>query len=513
MIKQLLGLRQATPEDCRFLWVCRNDPETRAASFSAAEIPYEEHERWFRERGGSSDTRIWIVQDAAANRLGYVRFSLRGEEAEISTALERSCRGMGYGTAALRLASERLFSEGSIRRIIAYSKPENTGSLRVFERAGFSSLGHCKIRGSQVHLFVQPRQEEIRILFRVDASKTLGIGHLRRSLSLAAALKRVGLHSVFRIEAGSGLLEMISEAGFSTVFLQEEVPWSEGDWAATRQIAREIGAGGIVVDSEQPTAADLERLRQSGFAVVLRDDLGRRGMPAVDLVLNANADAQRIPYPAPGPSTEMQLGPRYAVLAPDFWEGDPVRKLKEPPLVLVTLGGADPGGRTAQILCRLDRIGKPFRMRVVIGPLFPPTEQIHTAVGELRHPVEWCEGVGSLRGLLEEADLAVSGAGQTLYELAWAGCPAVAVETAPNQQGQARALEEAGCLLRGGSVREEHFLQGVEAAVERLLGDAALRARMGRAGRGLVDGQGAARVAEKIRQRMIGAVHADSKCA
>lgn len=507
------GLREVTPEDCRFLWECRNDPQTRAASFSQAEIPYEEHERWFREKGRSPENRIWIVQQGDESRIGYVRFSLRGEEAQISAALERGHRGKGFGTAALRLACERLLLEGRIRRIIAYIKPDNEGSLRAFQRAGFDPLGFCRIQGVQVHCLVRKSGEEIRILFRVEAGPAIGFGHLRRSLSLAAALKGIGLQSVFRLQADQGFLEMISEAGFPSFCFQEEPPWSERDWAETLRIAGEIGAGGIVVDSEEPKAADLERIRRSGLAVILRDDLGRRGTPAVDLLLNANADAEQIPYPDPGPSTQMQIGPRYAVLAPDFLEAPPVRSLQDPPLVLVTLGGADPEGLTVEIVRRLDRIEKPFRMRVVIGPLFPPAEQIRAAAGELRHPVEWSGRVASLRKVLEEADLAVSGAGQTLYETAWAGCPAVAVEMASNQRGQVQALERAGCVIRAGSARENDYLPRIEAAVERLLQDEALRTRMGRAGRALVDGRGAARVAAKIQECVMGVMHAGSKHA
>ena len=147
-------------------------------------------------------------------------------------------------------------------------------------------------------------------------------------------------------------------------------------------------------------------------------------------------------------------------------------------------------------------------MRVVIGPLFPAMERIRAEAGSLNHPVEWSQQPASLRSLVEEADLAVSGAGQTLYELAWAGCPAVAVETAPNQEGQARALEAAGSLIRAGGIRDPEFPDRMEAAVKRLLEEKELRARMGRAGQSLVDGQGAARVAARIKECINGAAHA-----
>ena len=101
-----------------------------------------------------------------------------------------------------------------------------------------------------------------------------------------------------------------------------------------------------------------------------------------------------------------------------------------------------------------------------------------------------------------QADLAVSAAGQTLYELAHVGCPVVAVRMAENQEGQMRAFAAAGTLLPGGSVEKDADFSGVRATVGRLLADPAARAAMSAAGRRMVDGGGARRVAEAISQEI-----------
>ena len=94
--------------------------------------------------------------------------------------------------------------------------------------------------------------------------------------------------------------------------------------------------------------------------------------------------------------------------------------------------------------------------------------------------------------------MAVSGGGQTLYELAAAGVPTVAIEVAENQRFQMEAFEAEG------------FLRSVEAGqpaecglvtanmVDCLRQDQEMRSRMSQAGRRLVDGRGSLRVAEAI---------------
>ena len=142
-------LRPARAEDCRALWEWRNDPDTREASFDTEKIPFERHCAWFEEHLSSPDTRIWIVLGPQGNGIGYVRFQIRGSEAEISAALEPRERGKGYGTAAIRAAAEKMLSMGPPRRLTALVKKSNGGSRRSFERAGFQMAGTRTVAGTE----------------------------------------------------------------------------------------------------------------------------------------------------------------------------------------------------------------------------------------------------------------------------------------------------------------------------------------------------------------------------
>ena len=132
-----MTLRLATLDDCRILWNWRNEATTREASTNTDVIPYGDHEKWFSRKLGSRDTQIFILVDAFCHRVGYVRFSIEEDEAEISVSVDEAQRGKGYGSAGIRQGSDRLISSGLVKRIIAHIKPENLASLNSFRSAGY----------------------------------------------------------------------------------------------------------------------------------------------------------------------------------------------------------------------------------------------------------------------------------------------------------------------------------------------------------------------------------------
>ncbi len=63
---------------------------------------------------------------------------LQQDEAEVSYWLGRSFRGRGLASGAVKQMVTNAFrTRPGLRRVVAYVHPENSGSIRVLERAGF----------------------------------------------------------------------------------------------------------------------------------------------------------------------------------------------------------------------------------------------------------------------------------------------------------------------------------------------------------------------------------------
>ncbi len=335
------------------------------------------------------------------------------------------------------------------------------------------------------------------VLFRVDADHRVGLGHLQRCLSLAQALKRFSVKSFFLVSGAPEALKRVRDFGFDGFPLGAPSSWSPADQRQTCAMAKERNCRVIIVDSDEEGDQYLSFLTLAGFAVCAIEDINPHPFPC-HLVVNGDAHARTLEYRSPLPGTRFLQGPEYAILRSEFWEvpAHPVRP--EVQNVLVIFGGADPYCLTPKVLRLLESVPGQFSVSAVLGPFFRNPEEVRRTAAALTRKVRCIEAPDQVRDLFLEADLAVTGAGQTLYELARVGCPAVAFEIAFNQQGQLEHLVQAGSVRRAGGVRQPDALPELRKAFLPILLDRQVRLAMSEAGPCLVDGQGALRVAREL---------------
>jgi UDP-2,4-diacetamido-2,4,6-trideoxy-beta-L-altropyranose hydrolase len=326
------------------------------------------------------------------------------------------------------------------------------------------------------------------VVIRTDAGAGIGLGHARRCLALARALAASGSEIRFRV---SGDVGAVAEAGFAVH------PVSSHDLAETVDEARGLRAQAVVVDSYALDSAYFRALADASLHVVAIDDDGERELP-VDLVVNPAATSARPRYRG-APRTRYLLGPAYAMLQPEFAEpvereaGRPVRR------VLITVGGDDPTAVTAALARAAVACLDGAQLHVVVGRWFAATPALRALETRPAGAVVLHERPRDMRRLMLEADLAISGGGQTTFELAATGVPTVAIRTAKNQTLTLETLAEAGALVRGGDAKDPALAASVTAALETLLRDGDRRAEMSRRAREAVDGRGVLRVASEVR--------------
>ena len=337
-------------------------------------------------------------------------------------------------------------------------------------------------------------------LFRVEAGAGMGLGHLNRSLSLASALKRSGAESRFALNLIGEKGNCVDHRGFAFSEVTASA-WSREDCVFTSGLAQRFEPSAVVVDSRNTPGHYLQWLVEAGHFVVCRDDLGARLLPC-QVVLNGNADAERLPYDLSRKQTRFLLGPRFAVLPPEFRDM-PKRKTSETVRnLLIALGGTDDNNLMPSLIELCDELSGDFTVTVILGPFFRNRAEILRATQSTRKSVTCVDSPSTLFPSMNRADLAVSGGGQTLYELACAGCPAVALEVAPDQAGQMRALEAEGLLRVAGKAGEPGLLAQVREELLGLMNNPSLRAEMAEKGQQRVDGNGAHRVAQHFVEEM-----------
>lgn len=333
------------------------------------------------------------------------------------------------------------------------------------------------------------------VLFRVDAGPDIGLGHLQRSLSLASALHQFGATCIFLTNRVPAVQNRVKAFGFEADGIEALEPGGAENLKSTLRKVIQHRCDAVVVDSYDVDADYLGQVRATGLFVVAIDDLARHPFPC-QLVVNGGVHASQLPYCSSSGDTRFLLGPRYALLLPEFCDTPHRAVQKTATNVLVTLGGADPHNLMPMLLNLLDDLPGKFTVTAIVGPFFNNCSKVQAMAKDCRRSVLLVRSPDSIRDLMLKADLAISAGGQTLYELAAAGTPTVAIQVADNQAPSVRALVAKGTVCMGGCVGEAQLLDRVMEGVERLLGDSEARVRMIAAGQQLLDGQGANRIAE-----------------
>jgi UDP-2,4-diacetamido-2,4,6-trideoxy-beta-L-altropyranose hydrolase len=262
----------------------------------------------------------------------------------------------------------------------------------------------------------------------------------------------------------------------------------------------EAGGAWYVVDGYHFDLVHHRALRQAGFSVLVIDDNAHLPAYEADIILNQNLHAEKLHYRC-NPDAVPLLGPQYALLRQEFLPAlqraqMPARLCRR---ILVTLGGADPGNVSLTVLKALQHLRGNNRadleVKVVAGPANPHLAALKKASVNVPFVCTVVSASDDMPTLMHWADVAVSAAGSTCWELACLGVPFGTIVVADNQEQVAEGLAIAGVARHFGRAQELSS-EKLAADIASLMANHEQRCLMVEKGRRLVDGHGAARVVE-----------------
>ena len=334
----------------------------------------------------------------------------------------------------------------------------------------------------------------MKIAFRADASVEIGTGHVMRCLTLADILLSHGAMTSFLCRKVPGHLgELIRARGHGLVWLPETGTDAENSAAA---LAPAAPHDWLVVDHYR-LGADWERAQRSlAKRILVIDDVADRAHDC-DLLLDSNVQAAGRYDALLSKGCRLLIGPRYALLRPQFAAARGLVRSGQVRRLLVFFGGVDAGGVTLKTLAALELLARrDLAVDVVIGQSNPHHAAIAQACGRLPGAVLHRQ-VEDMAARMTAADLFLGAAGTSSWERCCLGLPALVLATADNQIDQSTALAQAGAqayLGPAAGVTPERLARALAGLID--LPD--LLIHMARQGEALVDGRGASRVANLL---------------
>ena len=335
------------------------------------------------------------------------------------------------------------------------------------------------------------------VLFRVDVGPGVGLGHIHRNLGLAEALRKLKIDGIFVLSQEDRAATRVTRKGFQVETLSREFPGQREDCSRVIMTAKQRGCTAVVVDSYVVDTLYIDQLRSSGLRTILIEDEIRQNS-LVDLLINTGSTGDARTIQLDMQAKKYLFGADYVLLRSEFWNC-PDRTINETvDHVLLTVGGDDWHKMTESLMIWLDSyVEDSCAITVVVGPFFNSTRLLEKVAEKSRRKIRLITAPDCLFDLMTTVDLVVCGGGQTAYELASTGTPAIALDFFDNQTPALQALVQAGTLVYGGRVRTSNLPEELVEAMD----TAHLyktRRRLSRNGQKVIDGQGAIRVAHEI---------------
>lgn len=333
------------------------------------------------------------------------------------------------------------------------------------------------------------------LLMRADASAAIGTGHVMRCLALAQAWQDADGRALFAMaESTEAIRSRLAGESCDVLPISSFAGRSE-DLRQTIAVAQRHNCEWVVVDGYE-FRTDFQRgLKAANLKVLFLDDWGHSESYVADIVLNQNASANSMLYAKRDPHSELLLGPRYAMLRREFsvWRDWHRAIQPECSRVLVLMGGSDEKNVTATVIDALRLLAlRDLETTVVIGALNPNFAKLENQAGQSGMSIKLLSGISNLGELMAGADLAVSAAGSTCWELCLLGLPTLLIDVADNQAAVAKELHQRECAIHIGdaNVSAETIADRIRFVIQAQ----ELRRSLSYRSRQLVDGKGAARV-------------------
>ena len=156
-----ITLRNACGADSEIILSWRNEITTIPWMGTTRALTFDEHQQWFMHSLQDPRCLFFIVQ-ADNEPAGQIRYHINSDvienAAKVSINITQKMHGKGIASIAFKKGSELVRLLGLSKNIFAYVQPDNIGSIKAMENAGFIRDKVVDLRGIP-HLIMIDRGE------------------------------------------------------------------------------------------------------------------------------------------------------------------------------------------------------------------------------------------------------------------------------------------------------------------------------------------------------------------
>ncbi len=286
-----------------------------------------------------------------------------------------------------------------------------------------------------------------KVLFRVDASASIGLGHLMRCLALAQEFAAREITSTFITNSDA------------IRALQSRLDWT-GDVIECRpnlSVEEEIGLFTRICNKDKIKLAVIDgyhfsqeyrtQLKAQGVTVICFDDSNsdNHAPPALaaDIIVNGAAKATRVNYAKYNPDSTLCVGDKYRVLRKEFSNLTPV-PMNERTKLTISMGGSDPLDFSRALLETLEHRKVAEQITLITGAAYPHLDWLQRFKQSTQLDLIHLHDCQTIADVFSQSRWVISAAGGSQFELQSCGTPCELLVVADNQIGATEAAVQQG---------------------------------------------------------------------
>ena len=272
----------------------------------------------------------------------------------------------------------------------------------------------------------------------IEASHSMGNGHLFRAINFAMFLKKRGHDVLFLVNDNEVTVRTLKDNSFNYVVV--DLSDHQSNWESHLIDRYEIA---VWINDRLDTKLDhSKKIKEKNVCLLTFDDLGTGAVLAdihvAALISSNKGDLQ---------GKVVLHGMEYLILNKEIDKYRRIRTAVEK--YIVTLGGSDTYGVTITVMNILRQRCLPAT--IILGPFFQHEAELQNVMSELFTIKRY---VPSLMAEFYQHDIAVTGGGVTSFEACASGLPCIVIANEIHEIPNAQLLHDLGVSVFAGYYKE-----------------------------------------------------------
>jgi UDP-2,4-diacetamido-2,4,6-trideoxy-beta-L-altropyranose hydrolase len=319
----------------------------------------------------------------------------------------------------------------------------------------------------------------MKIAFRVDSSKKLGLGHVKRCVPLAKSLEEKNI-SVLFITQFTETQNFLQSKDFIVFTIKQK-----SESVEINQILKKEHCTKLVIDSKRKSIENLLKNLDDKIKVILIDNF--QFSNHTDLIISSSFKNPKFNYPK-----NSIVGPKFLLHG---IENIPKFIKHKNNSILLTMGGSDKYNITQKILNSFLKNLNNFKLIIILGKYYEYEKNLFELINnDTRFIV--IKNPPNLTDLMQHSSIGIVTFGITVYEAAICRLPLFVISHSDENNNSAKLVEKYGWISYLGKYDEINYDNLVKTTINLTKNKSKLKKMSQNCLK--IDGLGPSRVADKI---------------